>query len=129
MEAETLTFRPSRVEGVDNVESITVYPERLELTRPEGTLSFRFKDMKMRWYRFGWLYSLLHKLGFGIHGEPLVADRDWFHEPPERFFQFYTSPPITVYMPEDDGDTPAESTFPLVKAVMAKGGFFTSDLG
>jgi hypothetical protein len=31
------------------------------------------------------------------------GDRDWFHGPPDRFFRFFTTPPITVYIPDESG--------------------------
>jgi hypothetical protein len=58
-----------------------------------------------------------------------VADRDFFHAPPDRFFRFYTTPPLIVYMPVGDSYFPQATCFAAVKQVLGAGGFDTVDLG
>lgn len=65
-----------------------------------------------------------------MNGWPSVADRDWFHPPAERFFRFYTDPPITVFLPNEPRETSyRETTFRRVQDVLMVGGFTTFDLG
>src|SRR4051794_33709197 len=99
---DSLRFVPSSVEGLPDVTEAAVFPDRLELPSAGDWVVIRFRDIA-RWYRRGWLYRPLARLGC-VRGYPSVADRDWFHPPPGRFFRFYTEPPITVYMPDEPAD-------------------------
>jgi hypothetical protein len=59
-----------------------------------------------------------------------VADRDWFHPPAGRFFRFYTTPAVTVYMPDEPRELEyGETMFVRVQNVIWLGGFTTRDLG
>jgi hypothetical protein len=58
-----------------------------------------------------------------------VGDRDWFHDPPDRFFRFFTTPPVTVYMPNESGVEYEHTCFRRLQDVIAEGGFITHDLG
>ena len=59
-----------------------------------------------------------------------VGERDWFKAKSERFFRFYTWPPIVVYMPEEPAEADYGSTlFRRVQDVLLEGGFVTWDLG
>ena len=58
-----------------------------------------------------------------------MADRDWFHEPAERFFEFYTDPRLRVCMPADEVEDYGESYFVRVRQMVESGGFHTFDLG
>jgi hypothetical protein len=124
-----LRFIPSNVEGLPSVTEVAVFPDRLELFSEDKWVVIRFLDIA-RWYRHGWLYRPLARLGCGVHGRPFGADRDWFHPPSGRFFRFFTAPPVTVYMPDEP---PAikygQTMFRRVQDVMAAGGFVTFDLG
>jgi hypothetical protein len=124
-----LRFVPSAVEGLPHVTEAAVFPDRLELRSGEKWRTIRFLDFA-RWRRRGWLYRPLARLGWGVHGWPAVADRDWFHPPSGRFFRFYTSPPVTVYLPDEPAKTSyGQTLFRRVQEVMAKGGFSSCDLG
>jgi hypothetical protein len=59
----------------------------------------------------------------------LVADRDWFHPPRERFFRWYTNPPLVTCMPEDEPAEHPASYFFHIQRVLWLGGYATSDLG
>jgi hypothetical protein len=125
----SLRFVPSAVEGLPAVSEAVLYSDRLELLSASRPVVIRFLDIA-RWYRHGWFYRPLARLGLGVRGWPSVADRDWFHPPLGRFFRFYTSPPVTVFMPDEPRETPyAETMFRRVQEVMAQGGFSTFDLG
>jgi len=126
---ESLRFVPSAVEGLPGVTEVAVLPDRLELLSNGRWVKVRFLDIA-RWHRRGWLYRPLARLGLGVRGWPSVADRDWFHPPAERFFRFFTAPPVTVYMPDEPRETSYGRTmFRRVQDVMAAGGFGTFDLG
>jgi hypothetical protein len=123
-----LRFIPSRVEGLPGVTEAAVYPDRLELLSGGRWVSFPFADIA-RWPRPAWLWRRLARLGWRPRWLP-VGQRDWFHPPSERFFRFYTQPPIVVYMADEPWDTDYGSTlFRRVQDVMLEGGFNTWDLG
>jgi hypothetical protein len=124
-----LRFVPSAVEGLPGVTEVAVFPDRLELLSEGKWIVIRFLDIA-RWYRRGRLYRLLARLGFGVRGQPSVADRDWFHPPPGRFFRFYIEPTITVFMPDEPRELGyGETMFRRVQDVLRSGGFSTFDLG
>jgi hypothetical protein len=126
---EFLRFVPSAVEGLPDVAEAAVFPDRLELLSAGTWVVIRFLDIA-RWNRGGWLYRTMARLGWGVRGWPMVADRDWFHPPSRRFFQFYSDPPVTVYMPDEPPETDyAKTLFRRVQDVIAMGGFSTFDLG
>jgi hypothetical protein len=58
-----------------------------------------------------------------------VADRDWFHPPRERFFLWYTDPPLRTCMPEDEPADHAANYFWRIQTVLASGEYATFDLG
>jgi hypothetical protein len=125
----SMRFVPSPVEGLPVVTAATLFTDRLELLTEGKWVIIRFLDIAC-WYRCGWFFRPLARLGFGVCGRPSVADRDWFHPPPGRFFRFYTEPPITIYMPDEPRETSyGETMFRRVQDEMAEGGFGTVDLG
>jgi hypothetical protein len=123
-----LCFTPSHVEGLPSVTEVAVFPDRLELLSAGCWRVIPFRTIA-RWYRRAWLYRPLAWLGW-ICGRPAVADRDWFHPPAERFFRFYTEPPITVYLADEPRETAYGHTlFRRVQDVITAGRFGTMDLG
>ncbi len=96
----SLQFVPSNVVGLPVVTKVAVFPDRLELLSDGKWVVIRFLDIA-KWYRRGWLYRSLARLGWGVRDWPSVADRDWFHPPAGRFFQFYSEPAVTVFMPDE----------------------------
>lgn len=125
-----LRFVPSAVEGLPGVTEAAVFPDRLELLSDGKWVIVRFLDIA-RWHHWlSWLYRPIARLGGRVRGWPMVADRDWFHPPPGRFFRFFSVPPITIYMPDEPPETSyAQTIFRRVQDVMAAGGFGTFDLG
>jgi hypothetical protein len=94
MSGSQLRFIPSRVEGVAGVTHVTVFPDRIELTSAAGVIAHRFANIA-RWPSPRWVWRLLYRIGVRP-SRLLVADRDWFHEPADMFFEFYTQPRIKV---------------------------------
>jgi hypothetical protein len=122
-----LRFAPSRVDGVPGVTEVAVFPDRLELASPDSRRVIPFADIA-RWPSPRWLWRRLFRIGWRPRWLP-VADRDWFHPPADRFFAFYTTPPIVVYMPDEAGVEYPETCFRKVQDVLGSGGFTTFDLG
>jgi hypothetical protein len=126
---ESLRFVPSGVDGLPGVTEAAVFPDRLELLSEGKWVVIRFIDVA-RWNRRGWLFRPLARLGLGVRGWPSVADRDWFHPPPGRFFRFYFSPDLTVFMPDESREVEyGETIFRRIQTVIGLGGFGTFDLG
>ncbi|MDB5342633.1 MAG: hypothetical protein JWP89_1010 [Schlesneria sp.] len=126
---DSLRFIPSAVEGLPGVTEVAVHPDRLELLSEGEWVVVRFLDIA-QWYRLGWLYWPLARLGFRVRGFPSVADRDWFHPPAGRFFRFFSVPPVTVRMPDESPETTyGQTMFRKVQDVLAVGGYGTVDLG
>jgi hypothetical protein len=122
----SVQFTPSRVEGLPAVSEVIVFPDRMELACEGRLVTVRFAEIA-KWPRPRWLAPLRKRVG-----RPMwlpVADRDFFHAPPDRFFRFYTNPPLVVYMPVGDSYSPQASCFAAVKQVLGAGGFDTFDLG
>ncbi len=129
-----LTFVPSRVEGLHNVTGITIYSDRLELISTGSTVTLPFAEMAV-WPGPAFLYRRLYRWGWRPgwwwrRRKLYVGERDWFHPPSERFFRFYTKPPLVVFMPDEPIDTNYDETlFYRVQEVIRHGGFETYDLG
>src|SRR5262245_35982408 len=122
-----LRFAPSRVEGLPDVTEVAVFPDRIELLSGGRWVVFRFWDIA-RWPRPAWLWRLLARAGWRRHW-PMVGDRDWFHRPPDRFFGFFTTPKVVVYMPDERGVGYGQTCFHRLQEVVMAGGYATFDLG
>ena len=127
-ERETkVKFTPSRVDGIASVSSVTVLPDSLELETLDGTQQIQFRKIGRRQESL-----LMHGIKRLCGIEPsavMVADRNWFRAPQDRYFRFYTDPRLTVYMPSDDSVNYTESVFFQIQAVVRQGGYATFDLG
>jgi len=89
---------------------------------------FRFVDIA-KLPRPTWLWKQLSRFGWRPRWLP-VANRDWFHPPRDRFFAFFTTPKIIVFMADEDRDIRYGATlFRRVQDVIESGGFNTNDLG
>jgi hypothetical protein len=118
---------PSRVEGLPDVTTVTVFPDRIELASGNRLIAHRFVDIA-RWPRPS-LWKVLYWLGVRPRWLP-VADRDWFQEPADMFFEFYTHPRLKVCMPrEESNGSYGSSFFVRIQSVLRQGGFHTFDLG
>lgn len=115
-EQANVEFRPSRVEGADGVVLVTVSPRDLRLFTADTVRVVQFADIARQSRPAG--RSLC------------IADRDWFHAPPDRFFRFYTTSPLTVFMPLDDAQDWESSCFARIEGIIHSDGLFTTaDLG
>jgi hypothetical protein len=120
-------FHPSHAEGLPDVREVVVRPDRLEVNTAGRWVSFPFRRIGRR--QESRVMSLVKWLVRGTHWPVLVADRDWFHPPRDRFFLWYTDPPLRTCMPEDEPADHAASYFSRIQAVLWSGGYATSDLG
>jgi hypothetical protein len=123
-----LRFVPSRVEGLPDVSEVAVRPDRLEFFSGGKWIVIRYSEIA-RWPRPVWLWRLAARHGWRPRWLP-VGDRDWFHPPRDRFFRFYTDPPLTVFLADEDrGIGYGETLFRRVREVIESGGINTDDLG
>ncbi len=122
-----LRFVPSRAEGLPDVREVVVFSDRLEVNTAGEWVTFLFVDMA-RWPKPTAFWRWMYRCGRPPKWLP-VGERDWFHEPPNRFFRFFTDPPLILYMPVDEPEGYSEGNFSRAQRVMQRGGFQTWDLG
>jgi hypothetical protein len=126
--APGIRFVPSRVEGLPAVTEVGIFPDRLEVCTSGEWKVFPFTEIA-QWPPPVLLWRTANRFGIRPRFLP-IGERDWFHPPMERFFQFFTKPPIIIYMPEEPDDTTYGATiFHRIQDVMRAGGFTTWDLG
>lgn len=122
----SLTFVPVRVEGVSDVRSLTVYPDRIEFKTASGNTTVNLREIA-EWPFPRWCWRTVHRLGW--RRWTAIGERDWFHPPDEQFFRFFASPPITVFVPGEPEIPYPETLFRRISETIALGGFGTHDLG
>ena len=123
---DSISFVPSRVDGLDAVSLITVEPIRITFVCRTSPRVFLFADFG---HPVGSFFSRVVDRMMFRRPWRIIGERDWFHPPPDRFFRFYTDPQITVYMPTDDVREYGPSVFCRVQWVWRAGRFDTWDLG
>lgn len=125
----SIRFHPSRVDGLPDVSEVVLRPDRLELLSSGRWVVHRFEDIA-RWPRPAWIWRFLYRHGYRPRWLP-VGRRDWFHKPRDRFFIFYTTPEITVFMIDEERQQVGyrDSLFRRIQDVMLLGGFHTYDMG
>jgi hypothetical protein len=124
---DLIRFIPSRAEGLPDVREVVVHPDRLEVNTAGRWVEFRFRQIGRRQESRAW--SLFKRLIGRWPRSVMVADRDWFHAPRDRYFLWYTNPPLKTCMPEDEPVERMSSFFYRVQAVLGSGGYATFDLG
>ena len=120
-------FVPSHVEGLPDVEEVTVSPHQLEVKTAAQWVIFRFD--KIGRAQEPTAKSFLKRIVGMPVVPPMVGERNWFQVPKDRFFLWYTDPLLKTCMPETEGADYATSLFPRIHGVLAAGGFSTFDLG
>ena len=128
LSAQGLQFVPSRVEGLPEVTEVTVHPDRLEVISAGTRRTFHFVEItRWPWPSPFWRYLFRH--GWRPRWLP-VGGQEWFHPPSERFFRFYTTPRIVVFMADEPQSTSyGDTLFFRVQLAMREGGFHSWDLG
>lgn len=125
----SIRFVPTRVDGLDGVDEVTAYPDRLALQcgKELGEHSWLYLVEKWPWWvpaaSFGrWLYRRGWRSG-GL----MVGERDILAVP-LPMVTFFTQPPLTIWMP-DERDVPYPQTvFRMISEVLLSGGFATIDM-
>ena len=120
-------FTPSRSEGLPDVGEVVVFPDRIEVETEGRWVKFAFADIARP--QEPRAISLLKRVLGKTPWPLLVADRDWFHPPKDRFFLWYTDPPLKTCMPQDETQDYDTSYFARIRRVVQSGGFATYDLG
>ena len=121
-------FRPARVEGWADVDEVAVLSDRLEVHGRCGRRILPFWALA-KCPRSAWFWKLAFVLGWRRQFLS-VADRDWFHPEGEKYFRFYTSPPLTIYIPAEAEDVEmTRKLFLRVRFLIGSGGYGTFDLG
>jgi hypothetical protein len=120
-------FCPSRAEGLPDVREVVVRPDRLEVNTAGRWVTFSFRRIGRR--QEPRVVSLVKRLVRRAPWRLAVADRDWFHAPPDRFFLWYTDPPPRTCMPVDEPFDHATCYFWRIQVVLGSGGYATLDLG
>lgn len=127
-DADCVRFVPSRIYGEygDRLE-VVVFSDRLEVHGHGSIVKYKLSDIARR--QESVLVACFKRL-FGIRPyQRIVGYRDWFHEPPNRYFIFYTDPPITICMPVDEPEDHQSSYFFRIQQILLRGGYGTYDLG
>ena len=122
-----LRFIPTKCEGLPDVTEVDVFTDRLEIKSAGALHVYHFEDM-VQWPRHHWIFSILEKFHLRSRWRP-IGERDWFHKPGERFFRFFTTPPIQIYIPDTEEMDYHHSIYLKVLKIILKGGYDTSDLG
>jgi len=123
---QCLRFVPSAVDGLANVTEAAVYPDRLELKSAGHWVVFRFQEMG-HWPIPAWLRRLHKCFRFRLQRTLTpVGERDYCRR--DRYFRFWTRPPIVVHTPDELEGIYALTLFQRMHQVMRAGGFGTFDL-
>lgn len=123
-----IQFIPSRVEGITGATSVTVFADRIEITSGARIITHRFVKIA-RWPDPALFWRLMYRIGIKRRSV-LVADRDWFQEPADMYFVFYTKPRLKICMPLDESkESYGASYFVRIQNLICEGGFETNDLG
>ena len=117
---------PSHCEGLPDVREVVVRPDCLEVNSEGNRITFPFSKIGRR--QESALRSFIKRLVGRRPFALLVGERDWCRPPSERYFVWYTTPPVKTYMPDDEGTSYSESYFPRIHEVMAGGLYGTFDL-
>ena len=121
----SVSFRPSRVEGIEGVTEVQVSRAHLDLLVAGVWLRLPFRAFRSP--REGRVVGAFRRL---LGRTPrLVGERDWFHPAGEKFFRWYTSPPITTFLPASGDQDWSKSLFLRVQEVLWAGNCGTFDLG
>jgi hypothetical protein len=124
---QSIRFTPSSAEGLPDVGDVVVHPDRLEVNTAGQWVTFPFRQIGRRPQSafVCFLKRLVGKPPYPV----MVADRDWFHPPKDRFFLWYTNPALKTCMPEDEPQDHPSSYFFRIQRVLSAGGYATYDLG
>jgi hypothetical protein len=119
-------FTPSRVEGLSHITEIAVYCNRIEFYSDREPEIIYFEEIAKP---AGSSFSRVINRLFGGHNLLMIGERDWFHEPKDRFFRIFTEPQITFYMPVNDTSDYGNCCFTRILNIILSARYSTWDLG
>ena len=119
-------FTPSKVEGLSNVTEIVVYCDRIEFYSTGEPEIIYFQEIAKP---TGSLFLRVINRLFRKQNLLMIGERDWFHDPKDRFFRIFTEPQITFCMPVDDTSDFGNCCFSRIRDTISNGGYSTWDLG
>lgn len=122
----TVTFVPSQVEGLSDIESITVTSHEIIFYGVSQDQTFSFASIARR--QESRLAQLLKLCLLRRPWPRLVANRSWCIEPSKAYFVFYTDPLTKIFMPSDDVADYATCCFTRIREVIHSGRYATIDL-
>jgi hypothetical protein len=122
-----IEFVPTKCEGIADVSKVEVYSDRMVIIAQGGEIELFYSSLA-KWPKPVFLSKLLTKIWIWPSFLP-VADRDWFNAPGKRYFEFYTSPRIKLYVPDTEEMGYGDSIFFKVREVIENGKYSTFDLG
>jgi hypothetical protein len=109
------------------VTEVAVHSDRLEFLSNGGWLSIQLFDIA-EWPRPRWLWRSLGLLGLRPRSL-MVGEREFCRPASERYFRFFTRPPLTIYMPDEpEGTSYGNMLFRRIQDELSLGGFHTFDL-
>lgn len=118
-----VTFIPSRVEGLEGVTSVTVYPNRIVFDLNEGSHEIVFFDVA-QWPKYHWFWRFVTKNFEWFPRWAVVGERDW------GYFRLYTNPVVIIYYDENHENLGYMETLLFrIHDVIRSGGFNTYDAG
>ena len=123
---QPVIFSPSRVDGFDDVSTVTVDATQIVLHTSSGDHTHAFASIGRR--QESRIASLLKRCTFRRPWPQMVADRSWCIDPLRAYFVFYTDPNVTLYMPSGDVTDYATCCFSRIRDVIHSGRHATFDL-
>lgn len=114
-----IEFVPTKYEGIAGVSKVEVYSDRLVIFTQDGEVELSYSSVA-RWPKPVFLSKLLTNIWIWPSFLP-VADRNWFNTPGKRYFEFYTSPRIKLYVPDTEEMGYSDSIFCKVREVIENG--------
>jgi hypothetical protein len=122
---ECINFVPSKVEGLCSVESVSIYPDKVEIVTQTEVINYNFQSLVQR-YCSEWFWRFKHKIGF--RSNPYIGEKYFECPPQNRFFLFYTEPQIKVFMPADEPENWIKASYGKSQFMMHRGGYALMDM-
>lgn len=118
-------FIPSKVEGLRNVKSVAIHPQKIEIETESEAICFEFQNL-VKLSRPKRFWRLMQKLG--LHSNFYVGEKYFEYPPHKRFFIFHTDPQIKVFMPLDEPENWIKGSYGKSQFMMKRGGYALMDM-
>ena len=124
-----IRFVPIRVEGYSGVREVAVFPDKLQIFAADKCVTICFKDIA-GWKKPVCFWKWLHLHSWWRQRWVVIGSRNWLPQSKGSYITFYSIPPITIYIPDEDERVDYGSTlFRRIQDVILRGGFNTWDEG